>query len=93
MALSCIEVCIVLAIKHKLRYLEFRLLAEWLDCYNPIMPANRMLLKELPKILLPSATTSTEYYIAWELADIISTNCTIENQRNILWKLTPLIQD
>lgn len=74
------------AIRDTLPFTDYKLLAEWLDCYEYILPAARQLspfiagrLTDNLKVL-GIKRTSRDLFTAWLLADLIESTLTLKEQ-------------
>lgn len=88
--LCLLEALTITTIKHRRSFSDHRLLAEWLDCYQYVMPADRKLDDELAADIYLYATNTPhrlrarDVFHGWLLAELVETTCTLQNQRNIL---------
>jgi hypothetical protein len=64
--------------KHKLAYHNYKLLAEWLDCYQYVLP-NERVLRVTPKIKI---TCSLDALQVWQLCDLY--NSTLKPYEQVL---------
>lgn len=62
--------------KHRLPYWEYKLLAEWLDCYQYILPARRNL-RITPRINIKCSMDALQL---WQLCDLYVTTLAPEEQ-------------
>lgn len=90
MELTCNEALGVIAIRYHLTLNDFKLLAEWLDCYNYVLPANRVLDTELIfHIASRTIRSPSDIFKLWLASDLLFSCFTLAEQKNILsWMLS-----
>ena len=86
LALTHIEALGVIAVRQSISRADFRALAEWLDCYQYVLPANRKLCNELVTriVHLPTVTSARELFIAWLTIDLIESCLEYHQQERII---------
>ena len=84
--LACLMVPVL---KYSINYVDFRRIAEWLGCYQYVLPAKRVLNQKLYlAIVAMNPTYSSQSIYSWYCrVNILETNCSQELQERILWKL------
>jgi hypothetical protein len=79
------EAVIVTALKSNLTFGEYRLLSEWLDCYNYVLPNDRGLsTKFLNSVCQTYFISPTDIYALWMKSNLIHTTLTVAKQVSIL---------
>lgn len=78
------ESVLIKVLEYNINYPDYRLLAEWLGCYQYIPADSRKLHIPLVNKLIESIQTSTDLFIVWLLSDIIVTSYTEHSQKRIL---------
>lgn len=78
------ESIVFVALKHNLSFNEYKLLAEWLDCYNYVLPADRALHTAFIRYMTPRFYTSTDVFKLWMKANIIESTLTWHKQGRLL---------
>lgn len=79
------EAVVFVALKHNLTFNEYKLMAEWLDCYNYVLPLERGLSdKFIHCLCYYPPRTPTDIYKTWMKSNIVYTTLTIAKQVKIL---------
>lgn len=88
--LSLKEAVAVAAIRGKLCSSEYKLLAEWLDCYDYVIPAERKLEPDMIDVIHDylHVDSAKKLFRLWLIIDWIESCLTIKEQERILeWTL------
>lgn len=81
--LTISEALTVLSYKQSLTFSSYRTLAEWLDCYAYILPADQELRESA--LYIPPVNRFREAYISlWAFHLQLQNHCTQEEQSNII---------
>lgn len=92
--LTCNEALGVVAIRYKMSRVTYRFLAEWLNCYSYVIPAERelstFLMRKIsyPVTVLGTTHSSSDWFKIWLLADLIECTLTKKEQERILSWMT-----
>lgn len=79
------EAVVFVALKKNLSFNEYKLLADWLDCYNYVLPANRELSIVFVNTIIGFYPKSpTEIYKTWMKANLVNTTLTLVKQLKII---------
>lgn len=75
-----------ISIKYQISFQDYRLLGEWLGCYQYVKPADRILLGDIAHELLMHAQVqrAKDVMKVWLLCDLIESTLTLDEQRKIL---------
>ena len=86
MDITCNEAVAIAAIHSDMNFQDYRLLASWLGCYKYVYPGERKLAAGMVGVLICPAeiTNATDLFIAWQLADLIQSSLTIQEQERII---------
>lgn len=84
------ESIVFVALKYDLSFNEYKLLADWLECYNYVLPAERGLINSFVMSWQSEVfETPTQIYKLWMKSNLIYTTLTPAKQRRIMsWLIT-----
>lgn len=86
------EAIVFVALKHNLSFNEYKLMAEWLDCYNYVLPVSRGLHDSFVTWWKDSDVfdSPTDIYKLWMKSNLIYTTLMPHQQRKLLsWMHQP----